>query len=238
MARLTIGQKSERVLRFLRGLSEPRVAAALLPYGFSQADWDEGWQLLREAAGNRLAVSTPPPPDPTVLEQLDAWENRWFPVVGASLRRHHGEVFEKLFLNLSQAEGLEVTMTVSTLLSRLEEIQQSPEGKAALALLEKRGFTAAQHAEAKALLQQFGQIVPESPAPEQAAEERERAEAALWDWYLEWSTIARSVVKGRRQLLQLGFLSSSSSSSSGEPEAPPVSEITGEEDDESIVVAS
>src|SRR5690606_24142737 len=184
MARLTIGQKSERVLRFLRGLSEPRGAAARLPYGFSQADWDEGWQLLREAAGSRLAVSVPPPPDPTVLQQLDAWENRWFPVVGASLRRRHPEVFEKLFLNLSQADGLEVTMTVSTLLSRLEELQQSPEGKAPLALLEKRGFTAAQRAEAEALLQQFGRIVPESPTAEQAAEERERAEAALWDWYL------------------------------------------------------
>ncbi len=235
MARLTIGQKCERVLRFLRGLSEPRVAAALLPFGFSQADWDEGWELLRSATGSRLSVPSASPPDPSVLERLDAWENQWFPVIGASLRRRHPAVYEQLFLNLSQAEGLEVTVTVSTLLSRLSELDRAPEGAAALALLQKRGFGAAQRNEAAELLDQFGEITPESPTVEQSAQEREAAEAALWDWYLEWSTIARSVVKGRRQLRQLGFLASSGSSD--EPEAPPISGIVDEEEDERIVAA-
>ena len=43
--------EDERVSRFLRGLSRPRVANALRPFGFSQTDWDEGWQLLRDASG-------------------------------------------------------------------------------------------------------------------------------------------------------------------------------------------
>lgn len=32
------------------------------------------------------------------------------------------------------------------------------------------------------------------------------AEDALWSWYLEWSTIARTVITDRRLLRRLGFL--------------------------------
>jgi hypothetical protein len=39
---------------------------------------------------------------------------------------------------------------------------------------------------------------------DQAADEA--AEAELWAWYLEWSTIARTVVTNRRHLRALGFL--------------------------------
>ena len=111
---LTIGQKSERVLRFLRGLSHPRVASALAAHGFSQADWDEGWQLLQTASGRWLLREQPTrAPDPTVIEELDAWENRWFPVAEATLRRRKPEVADKIFLNLAQTSGIEVAVSVA-----------------------------------------------------------------------------------------------------------------------------
>ncbi len=60
MARLTLGQKSERVLRFLRGLSEPRVAAALMPFGFSPGFWDHRRTRRRKERRRRLERQTVP----------------------------------------------------------------------------------------------------------------------------------------------------------------------------------
>ncbi len=39
-----------------------------------------------------------------------------------------------------------------------------------------------------------------------AVEAREAATAEMWSWYLEWSQIARTVIKNRRLLRSLGFL--------------------------------
>jgi hypothetical protein len=39
MARLTIGQKAQRALRFLAGIRDPRISQALRAYGFCEADF-------------------------------------------------------------------------------------------------------------------------------------------------------------------------------------------------------
>ena len=56
MARLTVGQKAQRLLAFLMGLGNPANLRALQPYGFGPAEHEEGWTLLRRAATNRLAA--------------------------------------------------------------------------------------------------------------------------------------------------------------------------------------
>ena len=55
MAKLTIGQKAERVLELLMGLRHPRVASTLAAYGFTEADLNDGWNRLRTVWGKRLA---------------------------------------------------------------------------------------------------------------------------------------------------------------------------------------
>ena len=52
MAKLTIGQKAERVLELLMGLRHPRVASTLAAYGFTEADLKSatsGWWRRRVA---------------------------------------------------------------------------------------------------------------------------------------------------------------------------------------------
>src|SRR6478752_755743 len=49
---ISIGNKAERVLRLLIGVRNPRVAAALAGYGFSEQTIQEGWDLL-QALGRR-----------------------------------------------------------------------------------------------------------------------------------------------------------------------------------------
>ena len=39
---------------------------------------------------------------------------------------------------------------------------------------------------------------------------------AMWDWYLEWSAIARGIIRDRRQLRALGFAPSADNAGKGE----------------------
>jgi hypothetical protein len=220
--KLTIGQKSERVLRFLRGLRKPRVARAVAAYGFTQEDWDEGWRLLENAAGGWLTRERPlKVADPTVIGQLDAWENRWFPVAAATLRRRKPAMAEKVFRNLSQTSGVAVTVSVSTFIQRVRQLEtDGPDGQEALAILRVRGLTDDVLEHADTLLKSFGDVklmlTDIVPDPEEESERLKQAQHALWAWYLEWSTITRNSVKDRNLLRGLGFGTTGGDTSSEE----------------------
>jgi len=211
MAKLSIGQKAERVLKLLLGLRNARVAETLRQYGFKDSDLAEGWRLLQRLTDGRLQQRGPAKQDPALLAQLDAWENHWFPIAGAALRGRFPEVHEWLFLNLSQTEGPGVVVTVGTLLTRLDKLASEPalgeRGAQARELLRERGLSDNTLQLARNLLQALGSVAPSSAVSAPAdSEQQETAERALWSWYLEWAEIARVAVKDRRLLRDLGFL--------------------------------
>jgi hypothetical protein len=109
MAKERIGDKAERVLKLLLGLRNKKVASALASRGFGKDDLEEGLALLRGVTDVSLAVLPPSSPNPAVIEQIDRWENEWFPVANATLLRHHPEIHARVFLNLSQTEGVAVS---------------------------------------------------------------------------------------------------------------------------------
>src|SRR5262249_20389158 len=78
--------------------------------------------------------------------------------------------------------------------------------KAARGLLAERGLTPAVVDEARGLLTQIGADEEDSAAFEPNDEELAAADKALWAWYLEWSAVARTVIRDRRTLISLGFL--------------------------------
>jgi hypothetical protein len=202
--KLSLGDKTFRVIRFLFGLAG---------YGFKQADRDEGWALINALGKGKLAVLPAEPRDMEALLKLDAWENQWFPIAQAALDRRFPAVAAKFFLNLAQTEGPAVAISVRTFVDRYEELaggveKFGAEAPKALELLVGRGVTAAVVAEAKALLTTLTQVAsPEVPPSfEEQQEELEKAEAAMWSWYLEWSQIARVAIKQRALLKELGFL--------------------------------
>ena len=117
-----IGEKATRVIRFLVGLRNPGVATALANYGFTEADMAEGWSLVNALGKGKLALLPAQPRDTEVLQKLDAWENHWFPVSSASLERRFPAVFARMFLNLQQAEGAQVAVTVRTFVDRYDEL--------------------------------------------------------------------------------------------------------------------
>lgn len=207
MARLTVGQKTRRMLGFLMGLGNREIARALQRYGFDQATLDEGWTLLRQTTAVQLDA---PPFRQLTREQvarLDAWENQWFPIASAVLRRHHPEEHTAVFHNLRQTQGNEVVLSVGTLLARIEALPGG-EGSPVRATLARHGLTAAVLDEAYGLL---GGVTQPPPVEQPGAEDDEpvvdpTAEAAMWSYYLQWSAIARSAISDRRLLRQLGFL--------------------------------
>jgi len=147
------------------------------------------------------------------LQELDAWENHWFPIAQASLLRRYPAVHARLFLNLSQTEGPEVAVSVGTFVERWEQLAapdspSGPAGRTATRLLGVRGIPAAVIELARALLAYLQATAP-SPPPPSAEEQRadlKRAEDELWAWYLEWSQVAQAAVSQRVLLRRLGFL--------------------------------
>jgi hypothetical protein len=231
--RMTLGQKANRVLQFLLGLRVHSIATALAAHGFGEADLSRGWELLRGLSVGRLGVPSGTATDPTLVTNLDAWENKWFPIASATLASNHAAAHEAVFRNLAQTSGPEVIVTVGILLDRIDALPKAKDqgglgtdGAAARALLTKRGLTADVMDEARAILAQ-------AAAVETAEEERVEAasdpqsEDAMWRWYLEWSQIARAVLTDRRELRALGFLRRTESGEDVEvPEPTPEPVVT------------
>lgn len=209
MAGISVGSKANKVLAFLLGLRVSRALSAMQRHGFGPSDADDGWRLLRGQADLRFNQANGPV-NPKVVEAVDAWENRWYEIIDASLTRNFPNVREKVMLNLSQTDGPPVLLSVQTLVSRIDALnapEASDEDRAAYALLQKRGLNAVTMAEVKALLasaQQPG--VVDVPVVANDAEANAAAEEAMWAWYLEWSTIARRAITDRAVLRALGFL--------------------------------
>ncbi len=62
----------------------------------------EGFRRLNALTEGRLNYREPAGRDPSLLDKLDAWENRWFPIANASLRARFPSVQE------SDAESEEI----------------------------------------------------------------------------------------------------------------------------------
>ena len=204
-----IAEKVQRAFEFLMGMGEPRARRAMAGYGFAEADLEDGWARL--IALSKVPVLIVESASAEALAALDAWENRWFPIIDAVLRPTHPSVHELVFRNLRQTEGSQVLVSVKLMLDRLDAIARPEEegglaeaGEQARAHLARRGVTEEVLDQARALLAR----VPESPhndEPIADPEARDAAEAHLWAWYLEWSGIARATIKDRRVLNSLGF---------------------------------
>ncbi len=228
MAKLSLGQKCARGTQFLSSLTKPQVAEALARIGFTDDDREDGYRRIREVTAGLLHPGAAGAADPRVVERLDAWENRWYPVCEATLEHRFPAMHAYVFANLHQTEGPEVIVSVGTLLDRLESAKtEGVEGAdAALELLARRGVDAAQLAAARAILGEL-RVAPRLPAPSPiGAEELARREDAMWSWYLEWSKIARAAITSRGVLRAMGFLEGSGATEApAEPAEPDASDL-------------
>jgi hypothetical protein len=203
-------QAASEALRFLNGATNPKIQVQLHKVGFSKADLDEGWTLLRAATGADLDAQ-PPVKHVGVLELLDEWENANYPLAEAALRRRFPEIQQALFLNLTQTEGPELVITLGALHERLVGLRANKQGREALALLAARGLDEAKIDALGALLADATSLDDAAAAQVEASQTREAARAAavqaLQDYMTEWGQMARRVITNRNHLRQLGLLS-------------------------------
>jgi hypothetical protein len=210
---LALNQKIQRILNFLVAARQPEIFVFLEKRGFTQEQLDEGWRLFNTAAGARLTFrdesrhATGSSSGRELLLALDAWENTWLPVIRASLERHMPALAVKVLEGIRPTSGIEVVVSVGTLLERLDAAGSGPDGEKALALLDSRGLTQAVRDQARCWIQKLQTIgTLDLPVIDQTTvEERDRAFAEVWTWYREWSQIARTVITRGVLLVRLGL---------------------------------
>ncbi len=216
-----------QMARLLLGIPNARVFEALAAHGFTKADYEEGWTLLRRVASARIREQEPAPPSVDVVSRVDAWEDRWFAIIQATINRVDPMLSEEVFHGLSQADGPAAVETVRTLLARLDALRSSKDGRSrASERLERRGLTPAVLDEVRKLLSPVdaASAAPGAGRDELTAQDIRAAEEAMRGYYDEWSTIARSAVSDRRLLRRLGLSTAKRSRDEDEeavPEAAP-----------------
>ncbi len=216
MPELTMEKRFVRVMKFLMASRDKRIAKLLFTRGFSDEDRKEGWALFDRATGRHLLVPVEPGADDSklcaVVDALDRFENNWFDVVNAPLRRLFPAVHKEIFAGLSKKSGQGAVLSVRIFVERVTALRTSDrqDRRDAAAVLEKRGLTLAVLEEARALLKRI-EVAPQSVAgdnddEEQAQkEETEQGMKAMWAWYRDWSETARTVIKNRNYLVMLGL---------------------------------
>lgn len=234
----------EKVNAFLFHIQAYAARARL--HGYDDAEHEHGKMLVARASGRDRPLShwieegkqTGDPAQFTaeqlrLLQEIDAFENAWFPRVRGILQRaipaarfegFHGAFFKDL---KQQPLSPAVIDSVSTLLDRFEALAKSaePGAKEAFRLGVKRGLTAEKVAEMRALLQRARKNVvtaaPKAPiSAEDLAKAREEQLAALGElrrWYNDWAATFRTVF-GTRVLIRLGLASLKRSSKEEEAE--------------------
>jgi hypothetical protein len=210
MPRLDWQYKSGKVLKFLSAVTDPQVFASLAQRGFTNETRREGWNLLAQAGGRDVEMTAPGATGidvAEVLRQVDAWENEWFDVIDAALHHRYPDVHALVLQGLHKSSSQTVVLTVKVLLDRLDALESEDRMRPALALLTSRGLTPVVRARGRELLRELraGDVTVLPTADPVAAAARVAAEAAMWEWYLDWSKTARTVVRQKALRIKLGL---------------------------------
>ncbi|MFC1853876.1 hypothetical protein ACFL27_27135 [candidate division CSSED10-310 bacterium] len=210
MARLINRDKLIRVLKYLYGLRDPKIQAYLLSYGLDNGELRKGWSLFLKATGCHVDISGSPIliEDSDLLKKLDDWENKWFPIIRATLTANYPVIHDAIFLNLHQSRGKELILTVRTLLERIKALGEddgTPDAQKAFQLIEKRGCTPDIRQQAHDLLRTIEELDLTSTTPTENKKEHNKDVNSVWEWYKEWAAIARIAVPSKRLRNKLGI---------------------------------
>ena len=224
-----------RVVRFLVNVLTPVYAEKAKRDGYNSEEHALGWQLWRTAAGETRPfdhwlreqdISHGSDVDSAehhrLLQEIDTFENLWFPRTRAIIRRvvakdRRDRFAAAFFKDLAQQPlGPAVVGSVSTYVTRIEGLDANAEGdaKAVRGMLRSRGLTVGRMAAIKQLLNaaKAGSESGKKSAVPVTAAELEKARTAqleavgdLRDWFNDWGTTLRSRF-GARDQLRLGLM--------------------------------
>jgi hypothetical protein len=214
MNRSSLVTIADRTARLLFGMALPRVFEHLAGYGLRRADLEEGWALLKDAMLPPDAAIDTAPANADLIAALDAWEDRWYPVIEATLARRFPEIRESIFYGLSQSEGPAVVLSVLTLVDRIDGLNRNRGHieQAAALRLQQRGLTPDVLESARKIIATIAEpssaaTEPVPPGPSvNATPSASVREETLRAYYYEWSSIARVAIRDKGTLRQLGLV--------------------------------
>jgi hypothetical protein len=228
-SRQTLEQIPNRVLTFLIGVgTSVPIRAALAARGYSQKESDYAWDQLKKLAGSTPAGGPEPSIDRKIqdaISELDRWDEPNFESIEATLQRLHPDQAKFVFANLEAKQGPEAVVSVSTLLDRLDALDNSPERKAtrkadqaALKTLAERGYTAEERERLRGLVKLAQTVVLVTPVSDA---ERTQALVDLYRWLSDWSATAKLVISRRDHLIRLGLAKRKKVAKAKKGETPP-----------------
>jgi hypothetical protein len=242
LSRQTLEETPQRALAFLSGVGTNAAIRTLLSgRGYSEAEHQEGWELLHLAAGYEtpLAVPREDRAAAEAIAAIDAWDEPNFRLARAALTRRFPEQAEFLFQDLNAACGPAALLSVRTFLDRLDMLEGKRPGRnhkhkatqkadqAAVATLEARGITPTERAGLRRLIavaERGAKADPKSAEASAAAEaqatRRAQALLELRGWFDEWAEVARVIITRRDYLIRLG-LARRKKSKKEDPTTPP-----------------
>ncbi|MBU1220520.1 hypothetical protein KKF34_02150 [Myxococcota bacterium] len=225
MAKFTYDQKYSKMLKFLMSFNSNRIKSIMLQRGFNDTELEKGWELFGKATGRSLKSKTTEVgtiDDKGIVAEIDNWENTWFDVADAALLKRYPRVHQELFTNLTKTSGLEVIANVREFTDRLKEMstRTEPEFTDAMALLATRGLNESKINEVTAKLDTISTWTAPMDVWTVNPEELAIAREEMWDWYMEWSKTARTVVANKRLRISMGI----SSPTRRTPDSPEIEE--------------
>jgi hypothetical protein len=229
----------ERTTKLLSGIGAVATIRTLLHEGgMNDDDIIEGRELLMACLAAPRGNAAPNDTADAEAQRaaaaaLDEWDEPNFPRYQATLERHAPDVAAYVFFELAASTGAKATQGVATFLERLDALEHGTDparaksrktDKKAIELLAKRGLTKEERARLVALVNVA--LGPTSVLPD-GADAGQEARAARRDklvelrqWYDEWATAARALVRKRGHLIRLG-LAQRKVKAKPEPVAPP-----------------
>src|SRR5262245_15885486 len=131
-SRKTLEEAPGRVLTFLIGVGKsPVIRASLATRGYNPTHHHRPWNLLGKLPGVGQSQE-PILVDVAVrnaVAELDAWDEPNFAMMKAALLHLHPAQAEFLFKDLEPSKGPQAVIGVSTLLDRLDSLDNSPDRK-------------------------------------------------------------------------------------------------------------
>ncbi|WP_437805609.1 hypothetical protein [Sorangium sp. So ce1078] len=220
-----------RALKFLVNVQAAPFGARARREGYTAEEHREGWRLLKLASGEQRPLEhlfveassggvVEGAERMRLLQEVDTFENTWFPRTRAIIRRvvprERRDGFEAAFFkNLEQQPlGPAVIMSVGTFLRRIEGLARNSDGDAKKVhkVLATRGLNEAKLEQVRELLARLeagagaAAQSPRVPAAELERARKEQREAleGLRDWFNDWATTLRQVFPVKAQI-QLGL---------------------------------
>ncbi|MBN8613474.1 MAG: hypothetical protein J0L92_33890 [Deltaproteobacteria bacterium] len=216
VSRETLLDTPHRAFTLMYGIGRaPNVRTAMAQRGFTDAEAERG-QALLAIVTRGLPTRTTDIEVAMATKELDDSDEELIGMIGAAFTRFP-DAHESVLTGIAPIVGPKAVQNVATLLERLNELDKTEDGREALARLAQVGVDGKRRRELAALVN-TARAKDKMKVDEAALKAEEKYEEALLDlrdWYVEWASIARIVVKRRDYLILLGLAERRSPGSGG-----------------------